>query len=187
MELETERLIIRQWQGKDYRAFSAMNQDPEVMRFFSKPMSPEESQNLAEKFRSIISRQGWGFWALELKSEQRFIGFCGLHYQPDKFSFSPCTEIGWRLSRDVWRQGLATEAAKTVMKFAFTRLYLPQLVAFTSLGNHRSEAVMQRLNMQRQRTFAHPHLPIEHPLSMHVLYAIQAKRFFAENKASAEI
>lgn len=147
------------------------------MRFFMNPLSAAQSDELAKKFRLIIQRKGWGFWAVELKSTAQFIGFCGLHEQPNKFSFSPCVEIGWRFSSSCWSQGLATEAAERVLQFAFENLSLQQVVAFTSVHNHRSERLMQRLNMTRQRTFKHPHIPAEHPLAEHLLYALQQSDF----------
>ncbi|WP_241623508.1 GNAT family N-acetyltransferase [Rosenbergiella epipactidis] len=177
MQLETERLLLRQWQTSDLIPFQEMNQDPEVMRFFMNPLSAAQSDELAKKFRLIIQRKGWGFWAVELKSTSQFIGFCGLHEQPNKFSFSPCVEIGWRFSSSCWSQGLATEAAERVLQFAFESLSLQQVVAFTSVHNHRSERLMQRLNMARQRTFMHPHIPAEHPLAEHLLYALQRSDF----------
>ncbi|WKX26149.1 GNAT family N-acetyltransferase [Tatumella ptyseos] len=177
MQLETERLLLRQWQTSDLIPFQEMNQDPEVMRFFMNPLSAAQSDELAKKFRLIIQRKGWGFWAVELKSTAQFIGFCGLHEQPNKFSFSPCVEIGWRFSSSCWSQGLATEAAERVLQFAFENLSLQQVVAFTSVHNHRSERLMQRLNMTRQRTFKHPHIPAEHPLAEHLLYALQRSDF----------
>lgn len=177
MQLETERLLLRQWQTSDLIPFQEMNQDPEVMRFFMNPLSAAQSNELAKKFRLIIQRKGWGFWAVELKSTAQFIGFCGLHEQPSKFSFSPCVEIGWRFSSSCWSQGLATEAAERVLEFAFESLSLQQVVAFTSVHNHRSERLMQRLNMTRQRTFKHPHIPAEHPLAEHLLYALQRSDF----------
>ncbi|WP_092671521.1 GNAT family N-acetyltransferase [Rosenbergiella nectarea] len=173
MELETERLRLRQWQTSDLIPFREMNQDPEVMRFFMNPLDATQSDELAKTFRLIIQRKGWGFWAVELKSTAQFIGFCGLHEQPDKFTFSPCVEIGWRFSSSFWSQGLATEAAERVLQFAFENLSLQQVVAFTSVHNYRSERLMQRLNMTRQRTFNHPHIPAQHPLAEHLLYALQ--------------
>lgn len=78
-ELETNRLLLRQWVGQDLPAFAALNSEPEVMEYFPALLSREESNAMAEKCKSLISEKGWGFWATELKISGRFIGFVGLH------------------------------------------------------------------------------------------------------------
>mgnify|MGYP000312505061 CR=1 FL=1 len=84
---------------------------------------------LAQTFQQFINQNGWGFWAVELKHSQEFIGFTGLHAQPERFDFSPCVEIGWRLDSKFWHQGYATEAARACLYFAFSVLDLDEVVA----------------------------------------------------------
>lgn len=91
--LETSRLILRPWEAKDKASFAALNADPDVMRFFPAPLQRTESDNLAARFQEGITERGWGFWAVELKETHQFVGCVGLHPQPDKFHFSPCTQI----------------------------------------------------------------------------------------------
>lgn len=170
--IETARLRLRQWRAEDYAAFAAMSTNPQVMQYFPNLLTRAESEALVDRMKSIIETQGWGFWAVELKHNQQFIGFVGLHDQPTKFSFSPCLEIGWRLDQAYWGQGYAPEAAQAVLAFAFEQLKLDRVVAFTTLENAKSQKVMQKLNMNKVGEFQHPALAIEHPLSWHVLYEI---------------
>lgn len=104
IQLETPRLILRACQDSDLKTFYEMYQDQDVMRYFPQRLTAAESQRLARLIQSFIEQQGWDFWALELKETGEFLGFIGLHAQPTKFEFSPCTEIGWRLKRSAWRQ-----------------------------------------------------------------------------------
>lgn len=171
--IETPRLILRQWKPADLAPFAALNGDPEVMRFFPAPLTREESDALIARFREGIAKRGWGFWAVEAKESGEFVGCVGLHPQPDRFAFSPCTEIGWRLAKAFWHQGLAHEAATACLAFAMNELHLDELVSFTSIHNLPSEQLMQRLGMEKRGEFDHPALPAEHRLSRHVLYAIQ--------------
>ena len=171
--LETSRLILRQWKDKDFSPFASLNADPDVMRFFPTLLHKENSDSLAKRFSEGISERGWGFWAVELKESHRFIGFVGLHPQPDQFVFSPCVEIGWRLDKTYWHKGLAREAAEACLHYAFNVLELKEVVSFTSKLNTPSEHLMKRLGMVKQGEFAHPALPSDHKLSMHVLYGIQ--------------
>ncbi|MCH7391519.1 GNAT family N-acetyltransferase [Acinetobacter dispersus] len=170
--IETARLRLRQWQAEDYASFAAMGTNPQVMEYFPKLLTRAESDAMIDKMKSIIETQGWGLWAVELKNNQQFIGFVGLHDQPTQFSFSPCVEIGWRLDQAYWGQGYAPEAAQAALAFAFDQLKLAKVVAFTTLENAKSQAVMRKLNMKKVSEFQHPALVTEHPLSWHVLYEI---------------
>ncbi|MFW1734115.1 GNAT family N-acetyltransferase [Acinetobacter sp. ULE_I001] len=173
VQLETPRLILRQWQVRDFDVFADLNADPDVMRYFPAALSKNESDLLAGRFQDTITEYGWGFWAVELKENQQFIGFVGLANQAEKFTFSPCVEIGWRLAQQYWHQGYATEAAQQCLKFAFEKLALEQVVSFTTVLNQASEKVMQRLGMDYVENFMHPVLDKNHALAEHVLYRIQ--------------
>lgn len=171
--LETNRLILRQWKESDLEPFAELNADPEVMTYFPATLSREESDNLAGRFKAAIElNQGWGFWAAELKATKEFVGCVGLAYQPDRFDFSPCIEIGWRLSKKFWHQGIAKEAAEATLAYAFNVLKLDEIVSFTSIHNVPSENLMKRLGMYKQGHFFHPALHRGHHLSEHVLYKI---------------
>ncbi|KKW75592.1 GCN5 family acetyltransferase [Acinetobacter sp. AG1] len=170
--IETARLILRQWQPEDYASFAQMSKNPQVMQYFPKLLTRTESDAFINKVRAIIELQSWGFWAVELKSNHQFIGFVGIHSQPTQFSFSPCIEIGWRLDQAYWGKGYATEAAQSVLDFAFRELNFEKIVSFTSLENLRSQMLMQKLGMIKVGEFQHPALVKDHPLSWHVLYEI---------------
>ena len=175
--IETPRLRLRPWRPEDFEPFAQLNADPAVMRYFPHALTAAESHALAQKFQRLIELNSWGFWAIELKQTQRFIGFCGLHFQPDMFEFSPCTEIGWRLDAEYWHQGYATEAAEACLHFAFDILKLEEAVAFTAKQNSPSETLMQRLGMQPQGYFDHPKLDQDSPLLAHALYRITPADF----------
>ena len=176
-QLETSRLILRSWKNSDLKPFYALNSNADVMRYFPSCLTQPQSDALAKKFQSIIDIQGWGFWPVELKQTGEFIGFIGLHQQPNQFTFSPCTEIGWRLEQKFWGKAFATEAAIACLDFAFDSLHLNEVVAFTAQQNSKSQALMQRLGMQFQHHFNHPALDYRNPLQRHVLYQINAAQF----------
>lgn len=97
---------------------------------------------------------------------------------PNAWSGSVSTEshkrIGWRLARAHWGRGYATEAASATLTHAFEALGLPEIVAFTVLGNSASRRVMEKIGMRHDPTddIDHPGLPDDHPLRRHVLYCI---------------
>lgn len=174
-ELVTARLLLRHWRPEDSRPFAGMNADPEVMRHFPGTLEAGDSDALLHRIATDLDERGWGLWALEERSSGRLLGFTGLAPVLLEVPFAPGVEIGWRMVRSHWGQGLATEAARAAGAFAFDALSIPELVAFTASGNERSRAVMRRLGMTRDPAddFEHPLLPEGHPLRSHVLYRLE--------------
>lgn len=172
--IETTRLRLRQWQSADAEPFAAMVADPEVMQYFPATLTRQESDVLLAKLQRRIEASGFGFWATERRDTGAFIGFVGLNIPDYPLPFAPCVEIGWRLTRSAWGQGLASEAARAALRYGFDVLQLPEIVSFTSQHNRRSQAVMQRLGMQRDLhgDFLHPKLASDHWLARHVLYRL---------------
>jgi len=178
LELETPRLRLRQWRDTDLEPFAAMGGDPRVMQFFPETMTREESDAMAAKIRALIDERGWGFWAVEEKGGAPFVGFVGLHIPAAQLPFSPCIEIGWRLSAGHWGRGYATEAAREALYTGFRTLDLEEIVAFTSTVNQRSRRVMERLGMRHHgQVFEHPSVPEGSPLRPHVLYRLRRQEW----------
>jgi RimJ/RimL family protein N-acetyltransferase len=149
-----------------------MNADPAVMEFFLKPLDRAESDATAARIRDHFACRGFGPWAVEVPGVAEFIGFVGLSVPTFQAHFTPCVEIGWRLARDHWGRGYATEAARAALEFGFGQLALGEIVSFTTALNLRSQRVMQRIGMTRSPAddFDHPAVPEGHPLRRHVLY-----------------
>ncbi|QFU15107.1 GNAT family N-acetyltransferase [Microvirga thermotolerans] len=178
-ELRTERLVLRRWREEDDGPFAAMNADPEVMRFYPRIRTREESIAEARGHDASFDADGFGLWAVELPGAASFIGYAGLRRVLRPMSFQPPIEIGWRLGRRWWGQGYATEAARAALSDFFARTDHGEVVSFTTRQNLRSQRVMQRLGMRRDEagSFDHPALPEGHPLRPHVLYRLSRKEF----------
>ena len=180
--IATKRLYLRQWQASDLARFAEMNADPEVMAYFPKLLTPALSNTIANKCQKLIEEHGWGFWAVARKDgadkSDDFIGMVGLNNVHANMPFAPAVEIAWRLHRDYWGLGYATEAALAALRYAFEVLELSEVVAFTAVINKRSQKLMQRLGMtDTQDNFYHPMLDAEHRLAEHVLYKITRKQW----------
>ena len=170
--IETGRLLLRQWKPEDREPFALLNADPEVMRYFPATLSRTESDAMADRIQSALNQRKWGLFAAELRSKQAFIGFIGLSVPGFEAFFTPCVEIGWRLAREHWNQGLATEGARAIARFAFENLKLPSIVSFTAEENLPSRRVMEKIGMRHEADFDHPKLAQGHPLRRHVLYRL---------------
>jgi len=171
--MDTPRLRLRQWRESDRVPFAALNADPTVMEFFPSLQTRAASDASIDMWQSQFALQGWSNWALELRSSGQFIGFTGLSVPRRALPFSPCVEVGWRLAREHWGCGYATEAARAALAFGFQRIALTEIVSFTSIGNKRSRSVMERIGMRNaNQEFEHPALPEGHALRWHCLYRI---------------
>lgn len=181
--LQTDRLQLRHWKPDDLPLFARINAGPQVMEFFPALLSEGESNAFAERIQKRMAEQGFGLWAVEVQATAGFIGFVGLSIPGFEAHFTPCVEIGWRLSRDHWGKGYATEAARAVLRLGSEQLGLTGIVSFTAKGNHRSRAVMERLGMTHDPDddFDHPNLPQDHPLRRHVLYRCASRQTSPEH------
>jgi RimJ/RimL family protein N-acetyltransferase len=186
-ELRTERLLLRRWRTDDIGTFAAINADPVVMEHFPATLTRGQSASLMQRIERCFDERGYGLWAVELPGEQPLIGFVGLAPVDIDVAFAPSVELGWRLARDCWGQGIAAEAACAAIAFAFEQLHIPDLTAYTTVANGRSRALMERLGMRRDpaEDFIHPYLPADHRLASHVLYRLDARRWRISSKPCA--
>ena len=174
-ELRTERLLLRQWRDEDRAPFAELNADPAVMEHFPSTLSRAESDAFVDRMRDRLEENGWGLWALERLDTGEFIGFTGLVFFADVLPFAPATEVGWRLRREQWGHGFATEAGRAALEYAFDVLDLDEVVSMTAATNLASQRVMQRLGMTHDPAddFDHPRAPVGHRTRPHVLYRIR--------------
>jgi RimJ/RimL family protein N-acetyltransferase len=172
---QTDRLLLRHWRDSDRQPFSAINADQRVMEFMPALLSREESDRFADRIASQFLEHGFGLYAAELREDHSFIGYVGLAVPAFSAHFTPCVEIGWRLSADHWNQGLATEGAKAVLRHAFEILELNEVVSFTVPANVRSRRVMEKLGMMHDEAgdFDYPNFAEDHVFRRHVLYRIR--------------
>jgi RimJ/RimL family protein N-acetyltransferase len=173
--LTTDRLILRRSRDSDREPFACINADPRVMEFMPAVLSRDESGLVVDRIEEHFRENGFGLYAAELRDDHSFIGFVGLAIPQFRAAFTPCVEIGWRLSADHWGKGLATEGARAVVSEAFDTLKITELVSFTVPGNTRSRRVMEKLGMTHDPAddFDHPKLSDRHALRRHVLYKLR--------------
>lgn len=170
----SDRLILRQWQEEDFLPFTQLSSDPQVMEYMPNVLSEEEATKWAKSMQKFIAEKKYGLFAVELIATHKFIGYAGLIPVTFSSSFTPAVEIGWRLDREYWGNGYATEAARYCLQLAWSQLKLSRVVSFTALPNNRSIRVMQKLGMHKSGEFKHPRLAEDHWLCDHVLYEIEA-------------
>jgi ribosomal-protein-alanine N-acetyltransferase len=179
-ELRTDRLRLGSWLPEHRAAYAALNADPETMEFFPSMLTREQSDAMVDGYEVTFERHGFGIWSVTTV-DGAFIGAVGLLPVGTDMPFGPTVEVGWRLARDQWGQGYATEAARAAIDWGFSECELPEIVAFTSVVNLRSRAVMERLGMHHDpaEDFLHPRVASGHHLQPHVLYRLRRTEIVA--------
>jgi RimJ/RimL family protein N-acetyltransferase len=174
IEATTPRLLLRLWRDADRAPFAALNADPQVMEFFAAPIARAASDASIDAWQAQFAAQGWSNWAVERRDTGAFIGFTGISLPKRLLPCSPCVEVGWRLAREHWGHGFASEAAREALRIGFEAVDLTEIVSLTALGNQRSRAVMERIGMTNDpnEDFEHPGVPEGHALRMHCIYRL---------------
>lgn len=148
--LTTERLVLREVDPADARDLLIFRGDPEVQRFNSRPMTDiSESLTLIDTMRKWYLAQKAIHWGVTLKAEQRVIGLLSLH---GLNRFHQRGGIGYDLAREFWGQGIASEAVRAMVQFAFEQLALNRLEAETISDNYRSVVLLERLGFKLEGT-----------------------------------
>jgi RimJ/RimL family protein N-acetyltransferase len=154
--LVTERLVLRGWRPGDFEAHAEMCADAEAQRFLGGPLDREQSWRSLAVHVGHWHLRGYGNWALERRSDGRLIGRAGLWNPEGWFG----VEVGWKLARDVWGHGYATEAAAASAAWAWRSLDVEHLISVIDPANAASLAVAERLGMHRLRADSHHGMPV---------------------------
>jgi len=166
----SERLGFREWENSDSLPFSRMNLDPEVMEFFPSTLTKVESDIFVEKIKIMFAEYNYGLYAVDRLDSNEFIGFIGFWHPNFESELTPCIEIGWRIKKQDWNNGFATEGASRCLKFGFENLNFSEVVSLTSKINLKSESVMKKIGMNRFGEFEHPNIDDKSLLKKHIIY-----------------
>ncbi|MEP6924727.1 MAG: GNAT family N-acetyltransferase [Pyrinomonadaceae bacterium] len=146
-ELETSRLVLRTYLPEDIDALLEIWRDPDLTKYFP-PDFRERDQNERHKYVAHVTNlwqsRGFSQWGIVSKDEGKLIGYCGL--QP--LGNTQDVELYYGLTRRVWRQGLATEAARAAVRYGFEEVNLPRITALTFPQNIASQKVLEKLGFE---------------------------------------
>jgi RimJ/RimL family protein N-acetyltransferase len=152
--LETARLSLRRLTPADAPLLCELDSDPEVMRHISKgvptPLEQIENEILPRWLGFYEIYGGLGVWAAHEKSSDRFLGW--FHLRPDRYVPDE-QELGYRLRRDAWGRGYATEGALALLAHGFDAVGLAHVWAQTMAVNRASRAVMERIGLELEGTW----------------------------------
>ena len=143
--LTTQRLTLRPYASADVEPLFRLLNEGDVLRYFPNPLPPprDRVERIVNHILDHWQEQGFGWWAVERRSDTALMGWCGLTFLPETGE----TEIAYLLERAYWEQGFATEAATASLRFGFERLVLPRIIGLVHPDNRGSQHVLEKLGM----------------------------------------
>ncbi len=148
--LVTERLILREFELTDAEAMFNLNSDEEVLRYTGDKQfeSIEDANNFFKNYPDY-EKNGFGRWALVTKGDKEVIGWCGLKKHEDN-----TVDIGYRIFKNQWNKGYATEASIACLEYGFQVFELDEIIANAATENKASIRVMEKIGMEFQQNMA---------------------------------
>ncbi|HVF55237.1 MAG TPA: GNAT family N-acetyltransferase [Pyrinomonadaceae bacterium] len=153
--LETERLILRQYNFADRAASAALFTDPEVMKFVGDGVrSRGEADRLFERiFTDVYAPRAFDVWAVISKPDGAFVGHAEIKPRKDALAAPGDFEIIYVLNKAHWGRGLATELARRILQYGFMELKLNRIHATVDPENVASIRVLEKLKMVYEGEF----------------------------------
>lgn len=148
--IETERLLIRPFKMEDIEPAYRMNLDADVSRYTGDGgvvSKKEIERRIIEDVLGDYEKHGFGRLAVELKGENKFIGFTGLKFLEDMDE----VDLGFRFMREYWGKGIATESGKACLTLGFETLELNKIVAMVLPENKSSIRVLEKLLFEYEK------------------------------------
>ncbi len=170
---KSERLGFRNWKTTDTLKMAKINADSKVMEYFPSIPTYKQTEEFVQRMQQQFLEKGFCYFAVDKLMTNEFIGFVGLSEQTFQSDFTPCIDIGWRLSQAEWGKGFATEGAKSCLEFAFKTVGLKKIIATCPVVNKKSERVMIKLGMTKKLNFKHPLLKDYRYIEECMLYEIE--------------
>lgn len=162
--LETSRLILRQLRKDDEDNLVTLDSDPEVIRFINGGIASSR-EAIANNFLPYAisyydQDENLGFWAIIEKSSQEFIGWVFLRPEVDfkllqqlNLAEPNAIELGYRLRKQSWGKGYATEVARALVNKSFTELNINKIVAWALAENKASIRVMEKVGLELKQEY----------------------------------
>ncbi|PQB03696.1 GNAT family N-acetyltransferase [Aureitalea marina] len=158
----SERLGFRAWKPEDLHFIDELNSDHEVMRYFPSIPNREQNKSLLLRMIDLYETNEYCYFPVEKLSSGQFVGFIGIADQDYPAPFTPGVDIGWRLKKEFWGQGLASEGANRVLQYGFQEIGLDRIFSIAPKINKASIAVMRKIGLDYLTDFSHPKLK-DHP------------------------
>jgi RimJ/RimL family protein N-acetyltransferase len=144
---ETKRLVIREFEFNDLEDLYSLMSDRKVMRFSPfGVLDKKKTEKMLLEFMKSYRYKGFGRWALNDKEKGDFVGLCGVSII--ELDGKEELAFGYRIRKEFWGNGLATEAGLVVKDYIFKKLKIKRVIALIANENRASLKVAEKLGMR---------------------------------------
>ena len=165
--LQIDGFIMRPIQFSDLDVLATIWADPEVTRFLPSqgiPISRENTEKSLQLFTEHWRQKGYGIWAIIDNISFQMSGYCGLRYLGELDEF----EVLYGLAREYWNRGIATQAARASISFAFSIAALERIISMVLPDNQASRRVIEKAGLSYEKEI--------HIFNLDVLYYAISRR-----------
>lgn len=147
--IETTRLYLRSMIKIDAQSLYELNLDPDVIKY----TGDVSFKNIEDAKAFLVGynhydKYGFGRWAVIRKSDNAFLGWCGLKFTPELKEY----DIGFRLHKKYWGMGYATEAARSCIEWGFKNIETYEIVGRAMSANKASYHVLEKIGLKYDET-----------------------------------
>ncbi|AZA90523.1 Spermidine N(1)-acetyltransferase [Chryseobacterium nakagawai] len=155
MKIETQRLILREFEDADFEQVFLMDSDPEVMKYLGKPViNVDESKEAIKMIQKQYEENGVGRLAVIEKESDLMIGWSGLKLLKQPINGHVNTlDLGYRFIPEFWGKGYAIEAARASLNYGFNELDADAIYAYADSGNTGSNYILKKLGFKNTEEF----------------------------------
>lgn len=159
--LETDKLIIRDICANDVSGIFELDSDPEVRRYLGLPpiTTMQEAEAIVDYILNQYLENGIGRWAVLDRKTGEFIGWSGLKLEKEVRDDMDYYDLGYRLKRKFWGQGIATITGKLALQYTFQNMNLTEIFAGAHIKNTGSNKVLNKLGFEFIETFYYDSMP----------------------------
>ena len=152
--IETGRLVLRPFRKSDFEDLKSVWGDRETMSFYPEIYSDKRMREIVSEQIATYDKYGYGLFVVLEKYNGSFVGDCGITIQDidgvDEY------EIGYRIKKEHWGVGYATEAALAVKKYGFETLHLKKLCSYMESAHKQSRRVAEKIGMKVEKEYLNP-------------------------------
>lgn len=155
--IETERLILREILPTDVDGMYELDSDPEVHRYIgNKPVTTrQQSADVISFIRKQYLDNGIGRWAVLERKTRKFMGWSGLKFMTERTNnHVNYYDLGYRLKKEYWGRGFATESARAFIAYGFEKLNAREICAMAHVENRGSNNVLRKAGMTLIESFS---------------------------------
>lgn len=164
MQIETERLLLREYTPEDFDALFQILSDAETMQHYPAPFDEDRVRGWIQWNLNNYRQYGFGLWAVVLKGTGELIGDCGITMQNIDGEILP--EIGYHIHKNHWRRGYAHEAACAVRDWVFRNTGYDRIYSYMKYTNVGSFSTAMSIGMEKVKEYPDPKNTVSYAYSI---------------------